>query len=232
LNSSEKTNLWETIGLFFFVFLEHASGGNATWTNANLSIWAGGCSIGHNETWIRTRLEISSLLVSESVAHSDTDSSFKPYGVRIRGSFGHELLILALCCPNQGLIRTRIAYFSLFVSESGSHSDTDSSFKPYGVRIRVSFGHELLILALCCPNQGLNRTRIAYFSLFVSESGSHSDTDSSFKPYGVRIRVSFGHELLILALCCPNQGLIRTRITHFSLMLSESGSHSDKDSLF
>jgi hypothetical protein len=99
--------------------------------------------------------------------------------------FGHDWNFLAYWCPNQWLIRTRIAYFSLFVSESGSHSDTDSSFKPYGVRIRVSFGHELLILALCCPNQGLIRTRIAYFRLIVSESGSHSDTDSSFKSFGV-----------------------------------------------
>jgi hypothetical protein len=170
--------------------------------------------------------------VSESGSHSDTDSSFKPYVVRVRVSFGQGLLILAFSCPNQGLIRTRIAYFSLFVSESGSHSDTDSSFKPYGVRIRGSFGHELLILALCCPNQGLIRTRIVYFSLFVSESGSHSDTNSSFKPYGVRIRVSFGHELLILALWCPNQYLIRTRIAPLSLLVSELVSHSDTNYSF
>jgi hypothetical protein len=127
------------------------------------------------------------------------------------------LLILPFWCPNQGLIRTRIAHFSLFMSESGAHSDTDCSFLPFGVRIKGSFGHELLIFAFWCPNQGLIRTRIAHFCLWVSESRAHSDTDCSFLPLGVRIKGSFGHGLLIFAFWCPNQGLIRTRIAHFCL---------------
>jgi hypothetical protein len=129
---------------------------------------------------IRTRIAHFSLLVSESGAHSDTDCSFLPIGVRIKGLIGHELLILAFSCPNQGFIRTRITHFCLFLSESGVHSDTNYSFLPFRVRIRRSFGHVLLIFAFSCPNQGLIRTRFAHFCLFVSESGAHSDTDCSF----------------------------------------------------
>jgi hypothetical protein len=95
----------------------------------------------------------------------------------MRGSFGHGLLFLPFSCQNQGFIRTRIALFNLFVSESGAHSDTDCSFLPFGVRIRGSldtdyslypfrvrvrgsFGHELLFFSFSCPNQGLELVRI------------------------------------------------------------------------
>jgi hypothetical protein len=150
-------------------------------------------------------------MVSESGSYSDTTSSFQSNGVRIRGSFGQEKLFLAKWCPNQGPIRTRQALSSQMVSESGSYSDTKSSFQSNGVRIRGSFGHEKLFLTEWCPNQGPIRTRKALSSRMVSESGSYSDTTSSFQSNGVRSRGSFGHEKLFLAEWFPNHRVIRTR---------------------
>jgi hypothetical protein len=185
-----------------------------------------------NQGFIRTRVALVHLLVSESGVHSDTDCSFSPFGVRIRGSFGHGLLFLDFSCPNQGFIRTRIALFHLFVSESRVHSDTDCSFSPFRVRIKGSFGHGLLFFTFSCPSQGFIRTRVALVHLLVSESGVHSDTDCSFSPFGVRIRGSFGHGLLFLDFSCPNQGFIRTRIAPFNLFVSELVAHSDTDCSF
>jgi hypothetical protein len=110
--------------------------------------------------------------------------------------------------------------------------------------IIILLGLELLILALWCPNQGV-RTRFALFSLLLSESEAHSDTDCSFSllvsesgahsdkvcsfyHFDVRIKGTFGQGLLFLVFSCPNQGLIRTRFALFSLFVSESRAHSDK----
>jgi hypothetical protein len=66
----------------------------------------------------------------------------------------------------------------------------------------------------------------------VSESGPHSDSFDLFKGNRVRIRASFGQLWSIQGESCPNQGLIRTALVYSSVIVSESGPHSDSFDLF
>jgi hypothetical protein len=72
---------------------------------------------------IRTEIEESDAILSESRAHSDRNRGICFKTVQMAGLFGQKWRNLMQYCPNGGLIRTEIEESVAILSESRAHFD-------------------------------------------------------------------------------------------------------------
>ena len=104
--------------------------------------------------------------------------------------FGLSSAFSCLTCLNQPRIRTLLGFFTLYLSEPASYSDSPRPFPALPVRISLAFGLSSAFSRFSCPNQPRIRTLLGLFTLYLSELASHSDSPRSFPASSVRIGLS------------------------------------------
>jgi hypothetical protein len=155
------------------------------------------------------------------LAFSDSVQLFSPCSVRISLSFGLDLALSAVSCPNMPLIRTLFRFFLRVLSEYATHSDSIWLYLPCPVRICLSFGLNSAFSSVFCPNKPLIRTQFGFICRVQSEYATHSDSVPLFPPCSVRICLSFGLNSAFSSVSCPNMPFIRTQFRFFLRVLSE-----------
>ncbi|MDR7080659.1 hypothetical protein J2Y03_005750 [Neobacillus niacini] len=173
-----------------------------------------------------------SSFLSEVPTASDTITLFQLFLVRSHRGFRHYLAFSALPCPKSPRLQTLSRFFSSSLSEARTASDTILPFQLFLVRSPHGFRHYLAFSALPCPKSAQLRTPSLFFSSFLSEVPTASDTITLFSLFLVRSPHGFRHYLAYSALPCPKPPRLQTLSCLFNSSLSEVPTASDTITLF